>query len=76
MRIPKPLRPLYDAWMAFSQALGKVMGAILLTIIWIVVFGIYAVVIKIIRLFQKTDPRASTWTPCTPEDASTMRRSF
>jgi uncharacterized membrane protein (DUF373 family) len=75
MRIPKPLKPIVDAWMAFSRALGKVMSFILLTVVWVVVFGIYGIVLKIIRLFQQEDS-SSTWKEPIPEDAKTMKFSF
>lgn len=76
MPIPKPLRPLYDAWMAFSKVLGKVMSAILLTVVWAVVFGAYAIVMKIAALFRKKPDGPSTWVDCSPEDATTMKRPF
>ncbi len=51
MRVPTPLRRLYDAWMVFSKALGRVMSAILLTIFWIVGIGLYAVILKVVALY-------------------------
>lgn len=76
MKIPGFLRPLYDAWMAFSKVLGKVMSAILLTVVWVVLFGAYAIVMKIAALFRKKADGPSTWIDCTAEDAATMKRPF
>ena len=36
--------------MAFSHILGMIMSTIILTILWIVGFGIYAVILKIVTL--------------------------
>jgi hypothetical protein len=47
MQIPRLLKPFYDVWMAFSHALGLVMSKMLLTILWIVLFGPYAIIWKI-----------------------------
>ncbi len=77
MRLPPPLRQLYDLWMAFSRALGKVMSFLILTILWIVGFGIYALVLKVIRLMRKDNPAsASFWldVPHSPEDS--LRQQF
>ncbi len=58
MKLPPPFSWFYDAWMAFSHALGMVMSKIILTILWIVGFGTYGIILKIIKLFRS---RAS---PC------------
>jgi hypothetical protein len=42
MRVPQFLRRLYAGWMTIARAIGTVMGAILLTVLWIVLFGPYA----------------------------------
>lgn len=76
MTVPAFLRPLYNAWMAFSKVLGRIMGAIMLTVIWVVLFGIYAIVMKIGRLFAKKKDNSSTWIDCSHEDATTMKRPF
>jgi hypothetical protein len=55
------LKKLYRGWMAFSHVLGRIMSTILLTILWVIVFGAYAIVLKIIRLFSKTPPPNTYW---------------
>lgn len=62
--------------MAFSHALGRVMSAILLTILWIIGFGLYAVIAKVIRACRREPPRDSYWIDCEPTTAETMRRPF
>ncbi len=48
--------------MAVSHAIGVVMSSIILTILWILVFGAYGVVLKIPSLFaKKTVPTTFWW---------------
>ena len=56
MKVPAPLLWLKKGWMAFAHVLGRIMSTIILTILWIVGFGVYAIVLKIIsirKLWQK-----------------------
>ncbi|MCF7844971.1 MAG: hypothetical protein K9M03_04050 [Kiritimatiellales bacterium] len=53
MQCPKLLRPLYRAWCTFSTILGRVMSFIILTILWLTLFGIYAIIIKTISAIKK-----------------------
>ena len=52
--------------MAVSHAIGLVMSSIILSIIWIVVYGAYAIVIKVIGLGSKKSP-ASYWADVSEE---------
>ncbi len=61
MTIPKPLKPLYDAWMAVSHFIGLIMSSVMLSIIWVVVFGAYAVIIKTVGLFGAKRRTGSYW---------------
>ena len=72
IRVPAPLRRLYDAWMAFSHALGRVMSAIILTVLWVIGFGAYAIVLKLLP----KKPAAAGWTPVQPTDGESFRRQF
>ncbi len=74
MRIPAPLQPAYDAWMAFSKALGRVMSFIILTVLWVVGFGIYGIVKKIMNVVTAKSQTNSYWLPA---DVNTdMNRQF
>tara|TARA_Y100000310_G_scaffold309103_1_gene352873 strand:+ start:204 stop:521 length:318 start_codon:yes stop_codon:yes gene_type:complete len=42
----------HNLWMKFSHGLGEVMSRIILTLLWIVGFGPYSIVWKIIHLFK------------------------
>jgi hypothetical protein len=62
--------------MAFANVLGKVMSKIMLTILWIVGFGSYGIVMKAMRLFRKDTPVSSTWIDVPPTGAEDLRRQF
>ncbi len=76
MRLPPPLRQLYDLWMAFSKVLGKVMSFIILTILWLIGFGIYAIVMKIIALTASKTPKATYWIEVPTLSEETFHRQF
>lgn len=62
MKLSPPLSWFYDAWMEFSRVLGMIMSKIILTILWLVGFGTYAVILKIIRLFvPKAQAPGTSW---------------
>ena len=69
------LKKLYQGWMAFSHILGRIMSTILLTILWVVVFGIYAIVLKIMKLFSKK-PSTDTYWIDVSQDSTDMRYQF
>lgn len=71
-----PLQKAYDLWMLFSKALGRVMSWILLTILWVVVFGIYAIVLKIIVIFRKQTRPVTYWHDLAIDPPESMRRPF
>jgi hypothetical protein len=62
--------------MAFSKALGKVMSAIILTILWIIGFGLYGIVLKIIALTRKEEPKASYWVTLEKNPQDNMKYQF
>ncbi|MDA1209158.1 MAG: hypothetical protein O2904_03980 [bacterium] len=57
--LPTPLKQIYKVWELFSHVLGMVMSKILLTILWLLVFGPYAIVWKILHLRKKK--QSSYW---------------
>jgi hypothetical protein len=62
MKVPAVLQPLWKGWMAFSHAIGIVMSSVLLTLIWVFVFGAYAVILKIVKVFgTKPHPESFWW---------------
>lgn len=61
MKLPKPLQLLWDGWMKLSHFIGLIMSSIILTVLWVVVFGMYAVVIKIVKIFGKPPKQTTYW---------------
>lgn len=56
-----------------GKKIGIVMGFIILTIVWVIIFGIYALFVRIARLFRRRTPSASYWVdipPALPDDAA------
>ncbi len=76
MRLPPPLSYLYSAWMAFSKVLGKVMSFLILTVLWVVGFGIYAIIIKLGILFAAKKSSSTYWVDLPPPEPGNMRRQF
>lgn len=77
MNLPFPVRALWRGWMAFSHILGMIMSTIILTILWIVGFGLYAVILRIVTLpnrFRK--PPDSYWLDAKPASVEEMRYPF
>lgn len=75
MKLPPPLSWFTEAWMEFSRALGIVMSKIILTILWIVGFGGYAIVFKIVRALRRSTPAGSYWIDV-PPDQDDLHRQF
>lgn len=61
MTLPPPFSWLYKGWMVFSHLLGMIMSKIILTLLWIVGFGLYAIVLKAINLVKKEPPKITYW---------------
>ncbi|MBU0766749.1 hypothetical protein KKF55_03120 [Patescibacteria group bacterium] len=77
MDCPKLLKTLWHAWCTFSNILGRVMSFIILTILWIFVFGVYAVILKILsipKLWKK--PPDTYWVDPLSEVPNGMRHQF
>jgi hypothetical protein len=70
-------RILRDGWMKLSLAMGFVMSRILLTILWILGFGFYAVAQKVISPFaKKKTQKDSYWIDTEPDFENSMSRQF
>jgi hypothetical protein len=61
MKVLSFLRFLYEKWMIICRAIGTVMGAILLTIIWIILFGPYALLFFVIK--KRSNNFSTYWHP-------------
>ena len=76
VQLPRPLQRAKDLWMAMSHAMGRVVSWILLSILWALVFGVYALIMKSARLFRRSGAPDSYWKPCPPEFPESMRHQF
>ena len=77
MQLPPPLSWLWDGWMAFSHAFGRVMSFIMLSILWVIGFGVYACVLKIGMMIAKDEPeRESYWIEVGRTDPEHLLRQF
>ncbi len=76
-RLPPPLKWIYAAWKKFAELLGIVMSFIILTILWIVGFGTYAVILKIITVPRrfKAEPD-SYWIEAHSSTVESMKHQF
>lgn len=75
MPTPSFLAVPYRLWMRFSHALGRVMSAIILTLLWVIGFGIYAFILRIIGLFRRPDP-STEWRDAPEQSPESMRHQF
>jgi hypothetical protein len=75
MKLPAPLQKAYDVWMHFSHILGRIMSTILLTVLWVVVFGLYAVILKCMKLLRRDTASDTYWIDISKE-SSDMRHQF
>jgi hypothetical protein len=63
--------------MALSRAIGSIMSKVILTLLWIFVFGAYAVVLRVIALFRRREGRSvSAWRDLPPDDPQGLRHQF
>lgn len=76
-RLPPPISWMYAGWKKFSHVLGIVMSFLILTILWIVGFGIYALVMKIITVPKRFAKEPATyWVESEPVTLESMHRQF
>ena len=76
-KLPPPISWIYALWKKFSHVLGIIMSFLILTILWIVGFGMYAIVIRVITLPKrfKAEPD-SYWIGCEPTTVESMKHQF
>lgn len=58
-KLPLPFKMQHKAWEKFSHVLGLIMSKIILTLLWIVGFGPYAIVWRLAHL--KSKKKDSYW---------------
>mgnify|MGYP003989956991 FL=1 len=76
-RLPPPISWIYALWKKFSHVLGTVMSFLILTVLWIVGFGIYAIVIKIITFPKRFKTKPNTyWIDVEPTTVESINHQF
>lgn len=63
-------------WKRFAEALGRVMSWIILSILWIVGFGIYAIVLKTMNTFKSQQKPISYWVDPPQDFPNSMKYQF
>ena len=76
MLLPPLLRRLWNAWKAVGHRIGIVMGFVLLSVLWITIFGIYALCRKCAGLLKRPSPLASYWQPVPPDYPNSLDHEF
>lgn len=75
--LPTPIKQLYALWEKFSHILGSVMSFLILTILWVIGFGVYGIIMKIITIPKRFAPEPNTyWVNTKPTTADSMKRQF
>ena len=76
-KLPPPISWLYALWKKFSHVLGIVMSFLILTVLWIVGFGTYAIIIKIVTFPKRFASKPQTyWIDVAPSTAESMKHQF
>ena len=77
MKLPPPFSWFYEAWMEFSKVLGLIMSKIILTILWIIGFGIYGIISRIVRASRREAPTGkSFWIDVEPVKSDDLHHQF
>jgi len=76
MKLPPPLNYLWKGWMAFSNVLGMIMSKVILTVMWLAVFSIYGVILKIVMLFKPKKKSDTYWVNPPKKIENDLRHQF
>jgi len=72
-----PFNWIYSLWKKFSHVLGTVMSFIILTVLWIVGFGIYALILKLVTFPKRFAAKTNTyWIDSEPTSSDSMKHQF
>jgi heme/copper-type cytochrome/quinol oxidase subunit 2 len=75
--LPQPIKMIYGCWKKFSHILGIIMSFLILSVLWIIGFGIYGIIMKVITLPKKfkAEPN-SYWIDCEATTVESMKHQF
>lgn len=60
---------LKKGWMAVSHSVGLIFSSILLTLLWLLGIGSYAVIFMVFNIFHRKTPSQTYWLP-TPKNST------
>lgn len=76
-RLPPPLKWLYALWKKFSEVLGTIMSFLILTVLWIVGFGVYAIILQVMTFPKRFAAKPATyWIDAEPTTVESMKHQF
>lgn len=71
-----PLSWIFALWKKFSHGLGIVMSSIILSLLWIIGIGSYAILYKIGRLFRRKPSQDTYWISVPSDKENNLRYQF
>ncbi len=76
-KLPHPINFLYTCWKKFSHLLGIIMSFLILTILWIIGFGTYGIIMNIMTLRARCKPKPdSYWIDVEPSTTESLKHQF
>ena len=76
MPIKSFLKILKDYYLEIIKPIGLVMSAVVLTILWVVIFGIYAILTKLLRTIGVMKSVPTGWQDCPSEPPENVHYQF
>ncbi|MFH0770284.1 MAG: hypothetical protein V1926_02805 [Candidatus Peregrinibacteria bacterium] len=74
--MPALVRILWQGWKNIGHAIGRVLSFILLTIAWVSIIALYAIALKIAKLFRHHPSPATYWVNPPEEVENGLRYQF
>ena len=70
------LQSLKEYYLEVIHPIGRVMSFLMLTFLWLAVFGIYAIITKLLRAIHVMKPAPTGWVDCPPEPPENVHFQF
>lgn len=76
MKLPRPFIWLWEGWKYVSRMIGVVMSFIVLTILWAIIFGFYALIMKCVKLVKHAPAPVTYWHETDPDYPQSLSHGF
>ena len=76
MNLPPPINWLWILWKRFAEVLGRVMSWFILSVLWILGFGIYAMAFKTLHLVRPPRKTTTYWVDPPKDFPNSMKYQF